>query len=208
MAQEPSITSPSSSQTLETLITSNSTDSSNNPNPSLTRNVSSSRLNAKAPEFVPRIGTVAGATSGGDPRLVISPPPTSPGIIHVYPSPNSPFHSPIGVNVPVSVPVNVQNHHGHHHHGHHHQHHVPVQYHHHNQHHQHHNHQRQYNGGGTGFMEPKDVAVQVQKTGHGDPELKDGLTDEATQKIVNQAGLYFPIYNSIFLLYICLFIPD
>ncbi|XP_071719989.1 la-related protein 6B-like [Rutidosis leptorrhynchoides] len=186
MAQEPSITSPPLSQTLETLITSNSTDSTT-PNPSLTRNVSSSRLNAKAPEFVPR------TTSSSDlsqPRIVISPPPvSSPGIIHVYPSPNSPFHPPIGVNVPVTVPVAVQNHHSHHHQQHHH---VPVQYHHHNQ---HHNHHRQFNGGGTGFLEPKNVAVQVQKTGHVDPELKDGLTDEATQKIVNQVEYYFSDIN-------------
>ncbi|XP_071689541.1 la-related protein 6B-like [Rutidosis leptorrhynchoides] len=179
MAQEPSISSLPSSQTLETLITSNSTDSTNS-NPSLTRNVSSSRLNAKAPEFVPR------TTSGSDllqPRLVISPPPvTSPGIIHVYPSPKSPFHAPIGVNVPVAV----QNHHHHQQH-----HHVPVQYHHN----QHHNHHRQFNGGGTGYMEPKNVSVQVQKIGHGDQELKDGLTDEATQKIINQVEYYFSDIN-------------
>lgn len=203
MAQELS----SSSQTLESIInhddlqqpassvTSSSSDSSN---PTLTRNISSSRLNAKAPEFVPRTSTAASSPSSSSatttatvtsradlsqPRLVISPPPTSPGIIHVYPSPNSPFHAAIPTHVPVSVPV--QNHHPHHHH-----HHVPLQYHHH----QHHNHPRPFNGA-TGFLDHKDVSVQSQRTGHGDPDSKDGLTDEATQKILNQVEYYFSDIN-------------
>lgn len=209
MAQEP----PSSSQTLESVIhhddlqqpastvTSSSSDTNN---PTLTRNVSSSRLNAKAPEFVPRTTTAASSPSSSStttsttvttradlsqPRLVISPPPTSPGIIHVYPSPNSPFHPPIPTHVPVSVPV--QNHHPHHHH-----HHVPLQYHHH-QHHNHthnHNHPRPFNGA-TGFLDHKDVSVQAQRTVLGDPDSKDGLTDEATQKILNQVEYYFSDIN-------------
>ncbi|KAK1413596.1 hypothetical protein QVD17_35372 [Tagetes erecta] len=208
MAQQPS----SSSQTLDSSsdpqqtpssITSTvSTDNNNINDPSLSRNVSFSRLNAKAPEFVPRTTgsattttTTTTAAAISSPRLVISPPPTSPGIIHVYPSPNSPFHAPIPTHVPVTVPV-VQNHHGHHHqhsHNHNHNHHhVSLQYHQH----QHHNHShpRPFNGG-TGFVDQKDAAVQAQRTGHGDPELKDGLTDEATQKIINQVEYYFSDLN-------------
>ncbi|KAJ9558749.1 hypothetical protein OSB04_013363 [Centaurea solstitialis] len=130
------------------------------------------------------------ATTATQPRLVISPPPpTSPGIIHVYPSPNSPFHAPIA-----AVAVPVQNHHPHPH-GPHHHHHIPIQFHphphhHQQQQHQHHNHnpnhQRPFNGAATGFIDHKDVSVQVPR---GDPDSKDGLTDEATQKIINQAGL-------------------
>ncbi|XP_021982428.1 la-related protein 6B isoform X1 [Helianthus annuus] len=199
MAQEPS-SSSSSSQTLESPIsTSISTD---NNNQSLIRNVSFSRLNAKAPEFVPRTTTAAASSSAvsaavtsstsdlSQPRLVISPPPTSPGIIHVYPSPNSPFHAPIPTHVPVTVPVPVQSHHGHHHH--HPHHHVAIQYHHHQQH--NHTHQRQFNGGGTGYLDQKDVSVS-QRAVHGDLEVKDGLTDEATQKIVNQVEYYFSDIN-------------
>ncbi|KAL4561253.1 hypothetical protein LXL04_033416 [Taraxacum kok-saghyz] len=209
MAQEPS----SSSQTLESSIShedlqqpasSVTSSSSDTNNPTLTRNVSSSRLNAKAPEFVPRTSTAASSPSSAStttattvtsrpdlsqPRLVISPPPTSPGIIHVYPSPNSPFHAPIPTHVPVSVPV--QNHHAHHHH-----HHVPLQYHHHQHHNHNHNHPRPFNGA-TGFLDHKDVSVQAQRTVHGDPDSKDGLTDEATQKIINQAGLCSFLYMLI-----------
>jgi len=202
MAQEPSSSSPSSSQTLETPINNHdlhqtpsitpiTSVSSDNNTSSLTRNVSFSRLNAKAPEFVPRTTTTPGADVT-QPRLVISPPPTSPGMIHVYPSQNSPFHAPIAGHVPVTVPVPVQSHHGHH--GHHH-HHVSVQYHHHQQQQHNHGHQRQFNGG-TGFLDQnKDVAVQAQRAVHGDLEVKDGLTDEATQKIVNQVEYYFSDIN-------------
>ncbi|CAI9268912.1 unnamed protein product [Lactuca saligna] len=171
MAQEP----PSSSQTLESVIhhddlqqsastvTSSSSDTNN---PTLTRNVSSSRLNAKAPEFVPRTTTAASSPSSSStttsttvttradlsqPRLVISPPPTSPGIIHYH-------------------------HHQHHNHTH------------------NHNHPRPFNGA-TGFLDHKDVSVQAQRTVHGDPDSKDGLTDEATQKILNQVEYYFSDIN-------------
>ncbi|CAH1441250.1 unnamed protein product [Lactuca virosa] len=171
MAQEP----PSSSQTLESVIhhddlqqpastvTSSSTDTNN---PTLTRNVSSSRLNAKAPEFVPRTTTAASSPSSSStttsttvttradlsqPRLVISPPPTSPGIIHYH-------------------------HHQHHNHTH------------------NHNHPRPFNGA-TGFLDHKDVSVQAQRTVLGDPDSKDGLTDEATQKILNQVEYYFSDIN-------------
>nr|XP_043609843.1 la-related protein 6B [Erigeron canadensis] len=190
MAQEPSISS--SNETLES-----PTVTSSDNTQLLTRNVSFSRLNAKAPEFVPR--TTA---------AVVSPPPSviSPGagdLIHVYPPPppppNPPFHVPIPVNVPVTVPVHHHHHHHghhHHHHGHHGQHYVPVQYHHHNQN-QNHNHHRPFNGGGgggggTGSIDQKEVVAQAPRI---EPELKDGLTDEATQKIVNQVEYYFSDIN-------------
>ncbi|XXG89467.1 hypothetical protein AAC387_Pa12g1448 [Persea americana] len=59
---------------------------------SLGRNVSFSRLNAQAPEFVPR------SSNRGDlhppPQVAIPPPPPPVAVVHVYPMPNSPFHLP------------------------------------------------------------------------------------------------------------------
>lgn len=107
------------------------------------RNSSFSRLNAQAPEFVPRT----------DPRLVISP----PGLVHVFPSPSSPFHVP------------MQNHHQHHRH--------PIQYH-------------QYYGGGFGEQDIGQVQQAPHDAGHG-VASRDGLSEEATQKILNQASFVF-----------------
>nr|GFA48730.1 hypothetical protein [Tanacetum cinerariifolium] len=79
-----SATSSSPSQTLETLET-----------PSLTRSLS--KLNAKAPEFVPRTA----------PAAVVSPPPqNTPGIIHVFPKPNSSFHH---AHLPFGMPYHNPN---------------------------------------------------------------------------------------------------
>lgn len=111
------------------------------------RNSSFSRLNAQAPEFVPRT----------DPRLVISP----PGLVHVFPSPSSPFHVP------------MQNHHQHHRH--------PIQYH-------------QYYGGGFGEQDIGQVQQAPHDAGHG-VASRDGLSEEATQKILNQVEYYFSDLN-------------
>lgn len=128
-----------------------SQSSSSDPSPQLSRNLSSSRLNAKAPEFVPR------SSSSTDPTQQTQllyhqpppPPPLTPGSGY--------FHAP-AIQGHVRVPV--QNHRAY-------AHHVPVQY------HQQHHHQ----------------LVQAQKQGAIDSDHvpKNGLTEEATQKILNQA---------------------
>ncbi|CAK9169525.1 unnamed protein product, partial [Ilex paraguariensis] len=163
--------------------------------PSLSRNLSSSKLNAKAPEFVPRSSSSSPSTSSSavartdltQSRLVLPQPPP-PGLVHVYAAPNSSFSVPIASHVPVSVPV--QNHHRPY------AQHVPVQYHHH----PHHHHHRQYYAGGVGgFVDHQEVAVQAtqQHAPMVDSDhvasLKNGLSEEATLKILNQArpSFYF-----------------
>ncbi|KAL5997927.1 hypothetical protein ACLOJK_008861 [Asimina triloba] len=69
--------------------------SSSAADPSLGRSVSFSRLNARAPEFVPRATTNRADLPSHQqhpPRVAI-PQPAMP-VVHVYPSPNSPFHAP------------------------------------------------------------------------------------------------------------------
>ncbi|KAL2954900.1 hypothetical protein AAZX31_19G248500 [Glycine max] len=135
------------------------------PDPSLSRNVSFSRLNAQAPEFVPT--RASPRADFQQPRLVVPPPPPPPasGILHVYsPPPTSQFHVPIQGHV-----VPVQNHH--HHLAH--QHHVPAHY-------RSHHHPHQY-------YVSSDSAVQHSQV---DPDhalsSKSKMSDEASQKILNQ----------------------
>lgn len=80
------------------------------PDPSLSRSLSFSRLNAQAPEYVPTRPTARADLL--QPRLIV-PPPTSP------------FHLPIQGHVPV---VQVQNHHHLTHQVHYRSHHHPQQY--------------------------------------------------------------------------------
>ncbi|KAK9288522.1 hypothetical protein L1049_016981 [Liquidambar formosana] len=181
MAHEPS------SESLDSSPTDRTFDSLSSPSsdPSLSRNVSFSRLNAKAPEFVPTRST---STPRPDlqqpqpqpqPRLVMPqgpPPPPPPGVVHVFPTP--PFHH-----------VPIQNHHHHQHHPHPHHHH--VQYHPHPQ--QHH---QYYGGGGFGeqevVMQPQQASVD--STDHVSTS-RNGLSEEATQKILNQVEYYFSDVN-------------
>ncbi|GAU13736.1 hypothetical protein TSUD_348400 [Trifolium subterraneum] len=104
------------------VIPSSSITTQSKPDPSLSRTVSLSRLNAQAPEFVPTRPT---------PRPDLQPPPPSPvsGMLHVYsPPPSSPFHiPPLQGRVPVP-PSQVVNHH-HYNHNHHHHHYRSHQYH-------------------------------------------------------------------------------
>lgn len=146
------------------------------PDPSLSRNVSFSRLNAQAPEFVPTRATPR--TDLQQPRLDVPPPPPPPasGIVHIYsPPPTSQFHVPIQGHV-----VPVQNHH--HHLPHHH--HVPAHYrsHHHPHHHK--------------YYASSDSAVQQSQLDpdHA-PSSKSKLSDEASQKIMNQVEYYFSDLN-------------
>nr|XP_029149950.1 la-related protein 6B isoform X4 [Arachis hypogaea] len=142
--------------------------SSSHADPSLSRNLSSSRLNAQAPEFVPTRPTT---------RLVVPPPPPPPppsGMVHVYPPPpTSPFHVQIQGHVPA-----VQNHH-HHHLAHQHHHHVQAHY-------RSHHHPHQYHVG-------TDSGVPQVQQSHGEsdhtPSSKSKLSEEASQKILNQSRI-------------------
>lgn len=136
------------------------------PDPSLSRNVSFSRLNAQAPEFVPT--RASPRADFQQPRLVVPPPPPPPasGILHVYsPPPTSQFHVPIQGHV-----VPVQNHH--HHLAH--QHHVPAHY-------RSHHHPHQY-------YVSSDSAVQQPQVDPDHAPSKSKMSDEASQKILNQVN--------------------
>ncbi|KAK3035399.1 hypothetical protein RJ639_032927 [Escallonia herrerae] len=181
--------------------------------PSLSRNVSFSRLNAKAPEFVPR------AADPAQPRLAIrqpSPPLPAPGLVHVYnaspPSTNpTAYHVQIPSHVPLQVTVPGQNHHAY-------SRHVPVQqYNHQNQSHHNQNQRQPFGGGGSGItaaVEQQEAAggsgVQGQCQGQArrrsqspveadhaaaKPARNGGLSEEATQKILNQVEYYFSDIN-------------
>ncbi|KAJ4968647.1 hypothetical protein NE237_015348 [Protea cynaroides] len=122
--------------------------------PSLSRNVSLSRLNAEAPEFVPRTTNRVDLQQQPPPRLVV---PHGPGPMHVFASPNSPFH------------VQMQNH-------------VPL-----------HNHvQYQYYGG---FGEQESLPSHSPPDPDPVPVTRNGLSEEATQKILNQVEYYFSDAN-------------
>jgi len=128
--------------------------------PSLSRNGSFSRLNAQAPEFVPTRATPR--TDLQQPRLVVPPPPPASSMVHVY----SPPHLPIQGHV-----VPVQNHH--HNLGH--QHHVPVHY-------RPHHHPHQY------YVSSDSTVQQSQVDPDRLPSSKSKLSDEASQKILNQVN--------------------
>ncbi|KAK6930412.1 La-type HTH domain [Dillenia turbinata] len=183
MAQD---SSSSLAETLDSSLSINSADDHSHPSsssasdPSLSRNVSFSRLNARAPEFVPTRPQTTGAIAvhpdhQQQPRLVI---PQPQALVHVYPSPNSPFHP----HVP------VQNHHV-----------VPVQYHHPHPHHHHNHHQHHQTHYGGGRAEQDGVSQQQQQgTDHDrgtSSASRNGLSEEATQKLLNQVEYYFSDIN-------------
>ncbi|KAJ1390753.1 Winged helix-like DNA-binding domain superfamily [Sesbania bispinosa] len=164
-------------------ISPSSSNAQSQPDPSLSRSVSFSRLNAQAPEFVPTRPTPR--TDLQQPRLVIPPPPPPPasGMVHVYsPPPTSPFHIPIQGHVPVaSQVVTVQN--PHHHLTH--QHHIPVHY-------RSHRHPHQYYASSdSGVQQVQQSQVEPDHT----PPCKNKLSDEASQKILNQVEYYFSDLN-------------
>lgn len=116
---------------------------------SLGRNVSFSRLNAQAPEFVPRSSNRAGDLHP-PPPVAIPPPPVA--VMHVYPLPNSPFHLPPPAN------------------------HGSYQY-------------------VCGYGEREAVHVPADpEPPPPPPPMRNGLSDELAQKIVNQASTSFLIF--------------
>jgi La-related protein 7 len=91
--------------------------SSSQSDPSLSRNVSFSRLNAQAPEFVP----TPRPSAQPPPRLLVPPPPPPPPFHHHVPIQAHviPVHHPHPHHVPVPVQFQPHPHHSHHHHNHH-----------------------------------------------------------------------------------------
>ncbi|CAI0541006.1 unnamed protein product [Linum tenue] len=200
--------------------------------PSLSRNASFSKLNARAPEFVPSKPPPPPATPSPPlpSRLAVMPPPPGAAMMHMYspaPSPplptagpTPPYHVPIHSPVPVAhvIPVHQHHHPRHHqqppppppqyvavrnhnnHHQHHHQqfgqnaHYVPVQGHGNQEHHQNHHYakklQQQSEEGEQNEVGPADYGrSKNQKTD------KNGLSDEAMQKLLNQVEYYFSDLN-------------
>ncbi|XP_021642245.2 la-related protein 6B isoform X2 [Hevea brasiliensis] len=197
--------------------------SQSSSDPSLSRNVSFSKLNAQAPEFVPtRSQQQPPPPPPPPPRLTVVPPPPPPAaMMHIYPPPPpSPFHVPIHSPVPVPHVIPVQNHHPHphpHHHNHHqHQHHnqqyvplrnhsnhhhgqnshyMPMQY-HGNQHHQNQNHYAPASMKGQSEEEVEAAAKKdVASSDHASKADRNGLSDEAVQKLLNQVEYYFSDLN-------------
>ncbi|XP_015879499.3 la-related protein 6B isoform X2 [Ziziphus jujuba] len=181
---------------------SSSSSSSSDPSLSLSRNVSFSRLNARAPEFVP--------SPRADPHTIPTPPPPPPPP-PTPPFQPPPFHVPVGPihpHVPHVIPI--QNHHHPHPHPHHHHHHHPHPQHHHPhphlqlqyQPHQHHHfyappgssdqhHQQQSQGQGA---DPVDHSAHSSNA-NANSNSKSKLSDDAALKILNQVEYYFSDLN-------------
>lgn len=153
-------------QTLDSDDLSHSTSS----DPSLLRSLSSSRLNAGAPEFVP------GRTTP-PPRMIIPPPPPH-GMLHMY-------HHQRPFNVPVLGPVPIQPHH-HPHRFHHNrpqnQHYVPVR-----------SHQQEPDSVVKKRDHKRESKNNDQTNEAGASSVvidpKTGLPEDTIQKIVNQVSL-------------------
>jgi len=146
--------------------------------PSLSRNVSFSKLNAQAPAFVP-----TRPQPQPPPRLSVIPPPPPPpaGMMHMFPP--SPFHVPIHGPVPLPHVIPVPNHH---HHNNHHHHHNP-----HNQHQQQYVPVRKHNQLHNSkrvpqqFEEEVEVVVNKDAAASSDHAAK---SDEAMNKLLNQVS--------------------
>ncbi|KNA09628.1 hypothetical protein SOVF_151880 [Spinacia oleracea] len=168
---------------------------------SLSRNSSFSKLNAKAPEFVPKKthpsppSSVTGCS--GDPRvMIISPSPSPPpGLVHGYPPPPPPQ-----VNLPFPVvPLPPLNHHHHqtqqqqqNHHQHHNQNHHDHPHHNHRND-SHRNHHQKHHRGGD---QQEGVGQQDKDHGQGNnsgAKNNNGLSDN--QKLINQVEYYFSDVN-------------
>ncbi|KAJ6377639.1 hypothetical protein OIU78_027967 [Salix suchowensis] len=175
--------------------------SSSSSDPSLSRNISFSKLNAQAPAFVP-----TRPQSQPPPRMTVIPPPPPPpaAMMHMYPPP-SPFHVPIPSPVHLPHVIPVQNHHhlhhnhhhnGHNHHQNHQQHHnqhqqyVPVRN--HNQFHQQHNSKKvqQHSDEEVEVVGNKDTPASSDHAAK-----SDSKSDDAVNKLLNQVEYYFSDLN-------------
>ncbi|KAJ6734029.1 LA-RELATED PROTEIN 6B-LIKE [Salix koriyanagi] len=177
--------------------------SSSSSDPSLSRNISFSKLNAQAPAFVP---TRPQSQPPPPPRMTVIPPPPPPpaAMMHMYPPP-SPFHVPIPSPVHLPHVIPVQNHHhlhhnhhhnGHNHHQNHQQHHnqhqqyVPVRN--HNQFHQQHNSKKvqQHSDEEVEVVGNKDTPASSDHAAK-----SDSKSDDAVNKLLNQVEYYFSDLN-------------
>ncbi|KAF9663086.1 hypothetical protein SADUNF_Sadunf17G0001900 [Salix dunnii] len=154
-------------------------DQSPSPDPSLSRNVSFSKLNAQAPAFVPTRPQPQPPS-----RLSVIPPSPPPpaGMMHVYPP--SPFHVPIHSPVPLPHVIPAPNqHHHHNHYNQHQQQYVPVR-----KHNQLHNSKRVPQQ----FEEEVEFVVNKDAAASSDHATK---SDEAMNKLLNQVEYYFSDLN-------------
>ncbi|KAK8480766.1 hypothetical protein V6N13_024674 [Hibiscus sabdariffa] len=158
----------------ETLDSPQSSASSSS-DPQLSRNLSSSRLNAQAPEFVPTRSAPQQQQQQQQSLRMMIPPPPPPGLMHVYsptPAPaRAAFHLPMPMQphmVPVHHHMSMRNHQPH-----------PYQNHHHRE------------------QEVEAVAKKDQQEhkDQGATSSKKGLSEEATLKILNQVEYYFGDLN-------------
>uniref|UniRef100_A0A2P2JZL2 La-related protein 6B-like n=1 Tax=Rhizophora mucronata TaxID=61149 RepID=A0A2P2JZL2_RHIMU len=181
---------------------STSASPSSSADPSLSRNVSFSKLNAKAPEFVPT------RTQQQQPPPPPPPPPPAAAapMMHIYTPPPGSFHVPI--HSPLAAPHVIPVHQHQHHHA---QQYVPVrnpsnqnnnpyvaaahyQGNHNHHHHHHHHHygkkvvQTEHAEGDAAVDKDKDAASRSKTD-------KNGLSDEATLKLLNQVEYYFSDLN-------------
>ncbi|XVE76661.1 hypothetical protein DITRI_Ditri12bG0191900 [Diplodiscus trichospermus] len=148
--------------------------------PNLSRNLSSTRLNAQAPEFVPTRSTPQKQQPLQQSHRMMIPPPPPPGMMQVYPSPPPPpsFHIPLRSPVPLPphmVPVH---------------HHMPMRNHHNPYQNHHHHHHREQE---VEAVTKKDQ--HKERKDHGATSDENGLSEEATLKILNQVEYYFSDLN-------------
>ncbi|XP_010524198.1 PREDICTED: la-related protein 6B-like [Tarenaya hassleriana] len=201
-----------SSTQSDDLPPSQSSSASSSSDPTLSRSLSSSRLNAGAPEFVPGRAATPPPPPPPQPRMMIPAPPP-PGMLHMYHHP-PPFRVPIQGPVPMPPPPHMipgQNQHPHHlpHHIPHHQsrhvsqHFVPVRN------HGHHDYQQRGGGGEQdsnavvkrGDHDRRKDHKKDPKKDHGDSgatvsiDPRSGLPEDTVQKIVNQVEYYFSDLN-------------
>ncbi|PON50593.1 Lupus La protein [Trema orientale] len=171
-----------------------SSSSSSDPSVSLSlsRNVSFSRLNAQAPEFVP--------SPRSDLHPIPSPPPPPPppppaaAALHLYHSP-SPFPIPIRTHaIPNPMQQNQiphnHNQHQHHHHHHHHHHHQPHPHPHPHPHHVPLPYQHHYYGD-----QQQPAAKQPSSDHSKNKQQQQQLSDDSTIKLLNQVEYYFSDLN-------------
>lgn len=159
----------------------------------LTRNTSSSKLNAKAPEFVPT--KIPPAPRIPDPRMVIvptpppSPPPMAPGMLHVYaaaaPPPGPPIHVPVPPSTPTQLHPNTQHQqqqmqflHAQHH---------PLGLGHHLQ--------QKRSGGEQELVAGQSQQDAIDKDHQSNEGSRIGLAEESFLKILNQVEYYFSDVN-------------
>ncbi|XP_010526876.1 PREDICTED: la-related protein 6B [Tarenaya hassleriana] len=200
-----------SSAQFDDLHHSHSSAAASSSDPTFSRNLSSIRLNAEAPEFVPGRVTPS-PPPPPQPRMMI-PAPSPPGVLHMY---HHPPRFPVPIQGPVTIPppprlVPVQNHHPHHlpHHiPHHHSRHVsqqfvPVRN------HGHHDYQQPGGGGDQdsdvvakkGDHDSRKDHRKDPKKDHGESgatvsiDPRSGLPEDTVQKIVNQVEYYFSDLN-------------